>query len=352
MEFAQHLPEAFSQFTDNKGRQFVRNPRGSAKPWGKIYYDIEQRLSALTDAGFDRQVLLAEQGFVPDYVGLETSIEICRRYNDAVARIQREHEEFIACAEIPHRSAEAAISEVKRAVNELGLKGVRIFGTWSGRNIESEDWWPFFEVVNELDVPLMLHSVTHAGGGDLGPNLVGREVLQAMSIIRGPTGKQNWLSMPSILAFTWEAMCVIAGLVLHGVLKKYPNLRIGVLESGSATLALYMANRLDFINETEGTWRSAGVPGPYSTESGFPITVPPSEYVKKHFWFAVDNVGEAEMSLLIRELGLGPRLMAQTDFPHAEGTLDVVRWFKEMNISESDKEFILGKNAAQLFKLK
>jgi predicted TIM-barrel fold metal-dependent hydrolase len=331
---------------ERTGREFVYNPRGTIREWGKKYYDLELRRSALREAGFDKQVLICDQGFAPDYVDLQTSVKLSRAFNDSVARIQREHEEFIGCADVPHQDVNAAIAEAQRAVCDLNLKAIRIYGTWSGKNIESEDWWPFYKVVDELNVPLLLHSFAVAGHGDVNPNLIGRDRLQSMREVRDPvTGvmKPAW-PLTGALGFTMEAMCVIAGLVLHGVLKQYPNLRIGVLECG-AGWAPFIASRLDQVFEVKDAWRSL----PHWS-SHFPISTAPSDYVRKHFWFALDYVGEALVPMLIRDFGLGKKLLAQTDYPHHEGSMDVVRWIELMDISETDKENILGKNTAELIR--
>ncbi|MDG6995660.1 MAG: amidohydrolase family protein [Nitrososphaerota archaeon] len=338
----------YREYVDERGREYMVTPRKSLRNWGKRYYDLEERRAAFRDAGFDRQVLICDQGFAPDYVPLETSIKIFQGYNDAVSRIQKGNEDFIGCAEVPHQDPNAAINEARRAINDLGLKAIRVYGSWSGKNIESEDWLPFFELVNELRVPLLFHPHGIAGLGDVNPNILGRDRLQNLGYVRAPSGEMKpvWLH-GGIPGFVLEAFVFISGLVLHGILKKYRNINVCILESGASWVP-FLASRLDYLKETMNAMRNEN-PNFYGTWC--PITTDPSEYVKRHFWFTLDHVGEVTIPFLIRELGMGSRLVVQTDFPHPEGSLDVLRWVKQMDISDSDKERILGKNAAEILKI-
>lgn len=342
------LSLGFKPTVDKYGKEWIITPNGGFRQWGKLYYDLDTRRAAFREAGFDKQILICDQGFAPDFVPLEFSVKIFKAYNDGIARIQRENEDFIGCADVPHQDPIAAIEETERAVNDLGLKAVRVYGTWSGKNIESEEWLPFFELVSKLDVPLLFHPHGAAGKGDLAPNLIGRDRLQQLGYVRTPTGERKPAWLGGILAFPLEAFVFISGLVLHGILKQYPTLKIGILECGVGW-APYVASRLDYLRDQLDALRGED---PEFYGSYRPITNSPSEYVRKHFWFALDHVGEVIAPMLIKEFGMGNRLLAQTDFPHPEGSLDIVRWIESMDISESDRAKILGKNAADLLKIR
>lgn len=315
----------------------VTLPTGGVRPVFQGDYDFELRRAVLKDAQIDMQLLLCEQGYGGcPYVPYSTNVKLCQMYNDAVSEIQKSDSRFIGCAEVPPQNPNTAIAELKRAINDLGLKAVRTYGNWQGRNVEAEEWWPFFETVQELGIPIILHSNGYSGYPRPNPYLPLAD-------------RWEYMGQTSVLVgLTFEAMAMISGLILRGVLKQYPGLKFIILESG-VSWAPFLAHRLDHAwywtkraKDSSSFMRKAERPR---------ISTPPSEYMKKHFWFTLDDVKEVEAELLIREMGMGDRLLIQTDFPHIEGSLDMVRWINQMNISESDKERVLGKNAAELLKV-
>jgi predicted TIM-barrel fold metal-dependent hydrolase len=315
----------------------VTLPTGGVRPVFQGDYDFGLRRAVLKDAEIEMQLLLCEQGYGGcPYVPFRTNLRLCQMYNDAVANIQKGDPRFIGCAEVPPQNPEAAIAELERAVKDLGLKAVRTYGNWAGKNVEADEWWPFFEAVQELDVPIVLHSNGYSGYPRPNPYLPAADRWEYM----GQTSV--------LLGLTFEAMAMIAGLVLRGVLKQYPNLRFVILESG-VSWAPFLAHRLDHAWYWTKRARDSSV---FLRMAEPPrISTPPSEYLKKHFWFTLDDVKEVEAEILVREMGMGNRLLIQTDFPHIEGSLDMVRWVRQMDISEKDKERILGKNAAELLKV-
>ncbi len=338
----------FEPFVDARGREWCRTPSGAVREWGKMYYDVGIRLQAMKEAGFDKQVLICDQGFVPDFVPLETSRKVCRSFNESVSRMQERNDEFIGIADVPHQEVGSAIEEAERAIRELNLKGIRIYGSWSGKNIESEEWMPFFELVDRLDVPLFFHTHGTAGLGKFNPNLVGYERLTNLSNVKDPSGKMRPLFvLGNGVGSGLEAITMVAGLVFHGVLEKYRNIRIAMLECGVG-LAPWIASRLEMLLDFNRAMQlqRADLYGSWT-----PLKKRPSEYVKEHFWWTIDNVHEAIVPSLIRDLHMGRRLLAQTDFPHPEGSLDVVKWIRELDIPQLDKDRILGGNAAELFKM-
>jgi aminocarboxymuconate-semialdehyde decarboxylase len=341
------LELGFKPHIDKYGKEWMMTPNGHLRQWGKLYYDLDVRRPVFKEAGFDKQVLICDQGFAPDFVPLEFSSKIFRAYNEAIAKIEQQDPDFIGCADVPHQDPDVAIAEAERAVKDLGLRAIRVYGSWSGKNIESEDWLPFFETVSRLDVPLLFHPHGAAGKGQFNPNLLGKERLQAMGYMRVPTGEVKPVWAGAILAFPHEALVFASGLILHGILEKYPNLKICMLECG-VTWATYLADRLDALRDQVDALRGED---PDFYGSYRPFTGNPSRYLKSNFWFTLDHVGEAMVPYMIREMGMARRLLAQTDFPHPEGSLDIVRWVQSMDISEADKELILGKNAAALLRV-
>lgn len=310
-------------------------PSGAKRFIERSAYDLDLRKSVMKEAEIDVQLVLCEQNFggCPD-VPFKMNLPLCQIFNDKVSQIQKKHPEFVGCAEVPPQSPDAATVELRRAISDLGLKAVRIYGDWCGRNVEADEWWPFFEAVQELDVPVMIHTSGYSGYPRPSPFLPAAE-------------RWAYTGQASVLVGMAMQSIVAKGLIMYGVIKQYPHLKFVILESG-VSWAPFLAHRLDgmlaYIKENMSLSYRFNAERPK-------ISTNPSEYLRRNFWFALDDIREVEVEFLVRNLGMGERLTIQTDYPHTEGSLDLVRWVRQMNISDSDKERICGRNAAELLKL-
>lgn len=88
--------------------------------------------------------------------------------NDIVHRIAGLYPDtFAPVAQLPQTpqgSTHAVRAEIHRTVGELGFVGVNLnpdpSGTWAGLPLTDESWFPIFEVLEEYDVPAMVHVST------------------------------------------------------------------------------------------------------------------------------------------------------------------------------------------------
>ena len=62
-------------------------------------------------------------------------------------------------------AAPAFIKEAERAIRELGLRGIFIHSSHKGHYPDDDEARPFWELVQELDVPVMIHP-PHLGFGE------------------------------------------------------------------------------------------------------------------------------------------------------------------------------------------
>jgi predicted TIM-barrel fold metal-dependent hydrolase len=81
----------------------------------------------------------------------------------------------------------------------------------------------------------------------------------------------------------------------------------------------------------------------------------PSHYLKENFYYALNYYEDIEFKMLIpmmvNRLGTAKNITVEADWPHEEGSLDVVRRAMSLEIEEKDKSAILGGNAERLLKL-
>jgi predicted TIM-barrel fold metal-dependent hydrolase len=95
----------------------------------------------------------------------------------------------------------------------------------------------------------------------------------------------------------------IAALACHGVLRRFPNLRVATIESGSDWMPL-------LLHALKKSY--AQLPGAYEH-------VDPTEHVREHVW--VSPYYEDDLIQLRDTLGVD-RMLFGSDYPHAEGLAD------------------------------
>jgi aminocarboxymuconate-semialdehyde decarboxylase len=104
---------------------------------------------------------------------------------------------------------ELAINELTYAVNELGLKGVVTGSNVNGQGFDEQQFWPFFEAVEALNVPIFIHPNDPAG-----------------------TRRVKNYYLANFLAYPLESAIAAAQFVFGGVLDRYPGLKICLSHAG------------------------------------------------------------------------------------------------------------------------
>jgi 2,3-dihydroxybenzoate decarboxylase len=109
-------------------------------------------------AGIDLAVLSVTTPGVQAERDTRIAIRRAREANDFLAHEIRKHPtRYAGFAHLPLQDAKAAGNELARCVEDLGFKGAMINGHTNGHYLDEEMYHPFWERVQELDVPIYLH---------------------------------------------------------------------------------------------------------------------------------------------------------------------------------------------------
>jgi predicted TIM-barrel fold metal-dependent hydrolase len=287
-------------------------------------FDPRVRLQDLDAEGIDVAVLYPSVGLFLEAVEDERlAAACCRVYNDWLADYCRaDPARLIGVAGLPMQDVEAAIAEARRAVGDLGMRGVFVRpNPCNGRALHDPYFDPLWATIAELGVPVGLHP---SGAGDL-PG-----AMQGLRLDAPIMGHPTIFFVDGFLGFSH--------LVCGGVLERHPTLRVAVLECGGGWLAHWF-DRFDHFATVYG-WMA-----PH-------LRCKPSEYFRRQCWVSFDP---DETTLPALAPVIGPdRIVWASDYPHLDATFPgVVRELDEGlgPLPPADRARIRGGNAARLYGL-
>tara|TARA_Y100000590_G_scaffold364139_1_gene422255 strand:+ start:16023 stop:17108 length:1086 start_codon:yes stop_codon:yes gene_type:complete len=215
----------------------------------------------------------------------------------------------IGLGTVPLQDTDLAIKELKRCINELGFKGLQIGArVKEDEELSSERLYPFWEAVQELNVPMLIHPSSFSS-----PRLAKYHM---MNIIGNPL----------------DTTVGVHYLIFGGVMEKFPNLKF-VLSHGGAFASHYFA-RMDHAYGARPDCRED-------------IRRKPSYYLSK-FYFDTLVFSVEQLSTLVQNFG-PDHILLGTDYPYDMGEFDPVEHVCQVpGLSEQDRENICGQNAMNL----
>jgi predicted TIM-barrel fold metal-dependent hydrolase len=276
----------------------------------------EKRIAEMDAAGIDMQVLSINAPGVEQSPAAE-AITLAAETNDRLAlAIAAFPDRFAGFAAIPTADPKAAVAELQRAVKMLGFKGAVINGHVNGRYLDDQYFWPIFECVQTLGVPIYLH-----------PTKPPKEVCDIYYSGFSPLVDELF-SRPG---YGWhiETGIHVMRLILGGAFDRFPDLQLIIGHLGESLP--FMQERMNTVLTPERT--------------GLKRTI--SAYLKENIYYTISgfNYLPPFMSML-SEVGVS-RIMFSADYPY--GPMSVARKFLDtLPVSESDKEMIAYGNAEAL----
>ena len=304
-------PSAVRITHDDEGNPWLHYP-GDYNIAVRGHRDIDFREQVLRDAGVDTQIItLTTPGTHVETPAI--AAKLATLVNDCFAQVVAgKHGRFAALATLPLNDPAASAQELRRAMEQLHFRGAMVFSNINGVALWDQRFWKLYEVADELGAVFHIHPTNPVG-------------VEAML--------DYWL-MP-LVGFLFDTTLAAAGLVFSGVTERFPRMRWVLGHLGGAIP--YLAERLDRGYEAFKECRKN-------------ISHPPSQYLKR-FYFDTVNFDPRAIELAINFAG-ADHILGGSDYPHQIGSIEkMLKSIRALNVSEDDKQRILGGNAAQLLGL-
>jgi uncharacterized protein len=282
--------------------------------------DIDRRLEHMDRLGIDIHVLTIPAPGADRFEG-DGAISIARTANDAIAAICRKHpKRFIGFFTLPTYSVEAAIDELERSVNELGLRGFGCFANLNGQPIDREELLPLYERLARYKLPIYLHPTA-----PLATEVTGIDIMPTL-----------------IFGWAFDSTVAMTKLVYGRVLERFPELDFVVADVGG--VLAFFAQRAKNIY----TGRTEEIRQKYGLKEN------PLDSFRR---FYVDTADHPASTLRCVLDFFGPdRMVLGTNYPYGpeEGCVLVknsLAAIDGLGLNEQDKQKILGGNATKILRI-
>jgi aminocarboxymuconate-semialdehyde decarboxylase len=298
------------EIEQRNGQDWVIHPQGFQYPLLAEFHDLDAKLKHMDGLGLDISVLSVSPTLLFHWTEAAPAQEFCRFANEAIAHfVAQSGGRLYGMAAVPLQVPEAAAAELRRAVTELGLKGVQIGTTMEDIPLDDERFDPFFATAAELNVPVVLH-----------PYYVGTK----------PEFADFY--MTNLVGNPFETGLAASRLILSGCLDRHPNLTPVLVHAGG--FMPYQIGRLDHGYKVR-------------QESSAHIEVLPSSYLRR-FYFDTITHATAPLKFLVNLVG-ADRVVIGTDIPFDMQDLYFTKYLAETGLDQPSLEAINSGNAKRIF---
>ncbi len=289
--------------------QIINNAHFFSKSWG----DIEAQVKIMDEAGISKAVLTYPTSDAHLKIG--SISQVARIYNDNVARIFRHyHDRFIGAAILPVDSGREMLDEIKR-VKDLGFKALSLASSYNGIYLDDMMFLPIYTKAQEEGMPIFVHSQI--------VNPIGFE-------------RVNDPLLTPVIEYIFDMSMCIGKLMMADIFRDFPKVKFIFAHFGGAIPFLQhrfdatyqMLRGINFVKDLKAS---------------------PTDYLKNIY---VDTGGDKVKAnfLLTLDLVGAKNILWGSDWPAKKDIASGIQAVKDLDITQEDKENILGGNLERMLK--
>ena len=271
----------------------------------------EQRIDDMDSLGVDIQVVSTSSAFYKYELDPAVTLAIARDCNDEVHQLTLDHpDRFKGFATLPMQDTRAAIAELDRAMNQLGMVGAMIDDKVNEKTYDEPEFLPFWQAAEQMGALIFIHQ------GD-------------PTVVESRTERYH---LPNTIGNLVDRAITFASFTYGGVMDKCPDLKVCLAHGGGYTC--FGIGRMD------RGWQ-------VRSEARANISSPPSAYLRRFYYDCLTH-SEPALRMLIDTVG-ADRVVLGTDWP-ANMRIDwPVSWVLGLSsLTQEEKEAILWKNLERL----
>jgi aminocarboxymuconate-semialdehyde decarboxylase len=275
---------------------------------------IEQRLADMDTMGIDVQAISTSPLQYYYAIDPELGRQTSRSINERLAEISGSNpDRFAALGTAPMQEPALAVAELEYCIKKLGFRGMELGTNVGGVELADNRYELFFAKAEALNALIFLHPIGFTDTRRL---------------------TQHFLT--NIIGNPLDTTVALAHIVFGGVLERHPRLKI-VVAHGGGYMGHYPA-RMDHAYKVR-------------PECHDHIKRPPSYYMKKIYYDTM-VFDQKQLEHLVNLWG-ADHVVIGTDYPYDMGYYKPVKFVNgTKSLTRSEKEAILGGNAARLLGLK
>lgn len=171
-------------------------------------YDLEKRISDLDKYNISYEIATPQWTMDPNLMAISDDelLDYCRSFNDGLAQMMRESKgRIFSVGVIPiNAGREIAVSEMRRAVNDLGLKGFSVLSNVGEKPVDRFEF--VWSEADRLEVPIYIHPANPP-----------------------PSQYRNYedeYDLVHVLGWPYETGLTLTRLIMSGIVDKYPKARV------------------------------------------------------------------------------------------------------------------------------
>jgi len=292
----------------------------------------EEWLQFLQTVGIETTVLYPSLALAfGNVTNRDWAIALAAAYNDWLhARYLKRSSRFKGIALIPLQDPEAAVVELRRAVNELGMMGAMLPSNGLSHPVGSKQYWSVYAEAERLGCVLSVHGGVHFKMG-----LDNLDLFAASHAIGHPLGQ----------------IISASSIIFNGIFDRFPGCRIAFLEGGIAWLLLLL-ERFDRSYWTHLPFNPRG--DIITPRDGEKIAEYMIRQMRERRLFIGCEGDEPAIAYAVKTVGNEPFFFS-TDFPHEVNIEmcqhEVEAVLENAELTDGDKQAILYRNSAAYYKL-